>query len=91
MKIIEEIKSDLPKDAEISDISYEGSEIIFYTKNKEFFNNSSSLIKKIVGKIKKRIEIRADPKIVMNEEKTIDYIKKIVPKDAGIREIYVEP
>jgi len=89
--IIDAIKEDLPKNAMISDISYEGSEIILYTKNKEFFNNSTDLIKKIVGKIKKRIEVRADRSIVMDEEDTIALIKKLIPEEAGVKDIYFEP
>jgi len=90
-EIIEAIKPDLPRDAKISDISYEGSEIILYTKNKEFFKESTDLIKSIVNKIKKRIEVRADPSIVADEEKTKEFIRKIVPQDAGIKDIYFEP
>jgi KH/beta-lactamase-domain protein len=89
--ILDIIKEDLPKNAMISDVSYEGSEIILYTKNKEFFNDSTELIKKIVNKVKKRIEVRADPSIVAKEEKTIELIKKTVPQEAGIKDIYFEP
>ena len=89
--IIDAIKEDLPKTAMISDISYEGSEIILYTKNKEFFNSSTDLIKKIVNKVKKRIEVRADRSIVMDEEKTIALIKKLIPEEAGVKDIYFEP
>jgi len=89
--ILDTIKEDLPKNAMISDVSYEGSEIILYTKNKEFFKDSTAIIKKIVNKIKKRIEVRADPSIVAKEEKTEELIKKIVPKEAGIKDIYFEP
>ncbi len=91
MSIIDDIKAELPKTAMISESCYEGSEIIFYTKDKEFFRTSSPLIKKIVNKFKKRIEIRADPGIVMDEEKTIELIKSTVPNDAGIKDIYFEP
>jgi len=91
MAILDEIKSQLPKDAMISEVCYEGSEIILYTKNKEFFRNSTQLIKKIVNKIKKRIEVRADPSIVLEEEKTADMIKRTVPADAGIKDVYFEP
>lgn len=45
-KIIDEIKESIPKEAKISDISYEGSEIIVYTKNKEFFKTSTDLIRR---------------------------------------------
>ncbi len=91
MTMIDEIKKELPKEAEISDSSYEGSEIIFYTRNKEFFRTSSDMIRKIVRNIKKRVEVRADPSIVMEEEKTTEFIKDTVPKDAGIKDIYFEP
>ncbi len=89
--IIDIIKEDLPKNAMISDASYEGSEIILYTKSKTFFNDSTDLIKKIVNKVKKRIEVRADKSIVMEEEKTVQLIKKMVPEEAVIKDIYFEP
>ena len=89
--ILDKIKEDIPKSAAISDISYEGSEIILYTTNKEFFRHSTDLIKRIVNKVKKRIEVRCDPGIVMDEEKTVEYIRKNVPEDAGIKDIYFEP
>jgi uncharacterized protein len=89
--ILEDIKNELPKNAMISDVCYEGSEIILYTKNKEFFTSSTDMIKKIVGKVKKRIEVRADPSIIADEEKTIEIIKETVPKEAGIKDIYFEP
>ncbi len=91
MTILDDIKSELPKSSNISEVCYEGSEIIFYTKDKEFFKNSTSLIKKIVNKIKKRIEVRADPSILVEEEKTKEMIKDIVPKEAGVKDIYFEP
>ncbi|MEM7819374.1 MAG: beta-CASP ribonuclease aCPSF1 [Candidatus Aenigmatarchaeota archaeon] len=89
--ILDEIKEELPKNASITDISYEGSEIILYTKNREFFKHSTDLIKKIVNKVKKRIEVRADPSIVMSEEKALETVKKIIPQEAGIKDIYFEP
>ncbi len=89
--IIDTIREELPKTAQITDISYEGSEIILYTKNKEFFNDSTDLIKKIVNKVKKRIEVRADRSIALDEEKTTQLIKKLIPEEAGVKDIYFEP
>ena len=51
MSIIETIKAELPAKAMITDISFEGSEIILYTKNKEFFTNFFPIVKKIVNQI----------------------------------------
>lgn len=89
--VIDEIKQAIPKTAQITDISYEGSEIILYTKNKEFFRTCTSLIKSIVNKVKKRIEVRADTSILQGEEETKEFIKNTVPQDAGIKDIYFEP
>ena len=89
--IIDTIQEELPKTAQITDISYEGSEIILYTKNKEFFNDSSDLIRKIVNKVKKRIQVRADRSIALDEEKTIEIIKKLIPPEAVVKDIYFEP
>lgn len=91
MEIMEQIKENIPKSAEISDISFEGCEIILYTTSKDFFRNSSDLIRSLVNKIKKRVEVRADPELVVEEEKTLEFIRNTVPKEAGIRDIYFEP
>jgi KH/beta-lactamase-domain protein len=89
--VIEAIKEELPKNAGITETLYEGSEIILYTDNKEFFNSSGDLIRKIVNKVKKRIEVRADPSIIMDPEKTVEFIKKHLPAEAGVKDIYFEP
>ncbi len=89
--VIESILEELPKNAEITEALYEGSEVILYTESKEFFKNSTDLIKKIVNKVKKRIEVRADPSIVLNEEKTLEIVKELIPKDAGVKDVYFEP
>ncbi|OYT56419.1 MAG: hypothetical protein B6U68_03440 [Candidatus Aenigmarchaeota archaeon ex4484_14] len=91
MTILEEIKEGLPKDAMISEVLYEASEIILYTQNKEFFRNSTKPIKKIVDKIKKRIEVRADPSIIKDPEQCKKTINEIIPKEAGVKDIYFEP
>ena len=69
-EILKEISKELPKDADVSDISFEGANIVIYTKNREFFANNNGTIKGIVDKIKKRVELRADPSILLDEEKT---------------------
>src|SRR3989338_3679750 len=88
--VMEMIKEDIPKNAMITEVTYEGCEIILYTKSKEFFNSSLDLIKSIVNKVKKRVQIRADEKILLDEKETEEFIKENVPKEAGIKDIYFE-
>jgi len=89
--VLDVIKENIPKTAMITEVTYEGCEIILYTKSREFFNSSLELIKSIVNKVKKRVQIRADEKILLDEEKTEAFIKENVAKEAGIKDIYFEP
>ena len=91
MNILKELEKSLPQDAEISEIKFEASELVLYTKNQEFFKNSEDLIKQIVSNMKKRIEVRPDLSITMDPEKTKEYILKTVSEEAGIKQIYFEP
>jgi KH/beta-lactamase-domain protein len=71
----------------ITEASFEGANIVLYTNNENFFKSGGREIKEIVDEIKKRIELRADNKIILDKEKTEEEIKRIVPKDSGITEI----
>ena len=73
--IIKEILNKLPAE-KISDACFEGSNIVLYTKDKDFFLNNNGIIKDIVNEIKKRIELRPDPSITMEVEKAKELIKQ---------------
>jgi len=88
--IIDEILSDLPKD-KISDAGFEGANIVLYTKDKKFFLDNNGIIKEIVDKIKKRIELRPDPAITLELEKAEQEIRKIIPEEAVLSNILFEP
>jgi len=68
----------------IKEASFEGANIVLYTDNEKFFKEGESKIKEIVEQIKKRIELRADQKILPDKEKAEDEIKNIVPQEAEI-------
>jgi len=89
--LFEKVKSNLPKEAEISDIKYEGCEIVLYTKSKDFFASDSMLIKNLVTSLKKRIILRPDPSICIDSEKATEIIKKLIPEEAGLKDLDFEP
>lgn len=91
MNILKELREKLPSDANISEVKFEGSQIVLYTKNPEFFKKSEEQVKAIVKELKKRIEIRPDISICMDPEEAKKKISEIVPEEAGIQEIYFEP
>ncbi len=90
MEILEKLKEIFPKGS-ISKIELEASEIIVYTKNKEFFLNYEPYVKEAVSQLKKRIEVRAEKELLMEKSETKKKIQEIVPKEAQINKIYFEP
>ncbi len=91
MKELEELKKEFPEDAMISEACYEGSNIVFYTKNREFFLNNDKVVRELVSKLRKRIEIRPASTITSDPEKAKKSIEKIIPKEAGLSEIVFQP
>ena len=74
----------------ITEANFEGANIVLYTNNEKFFKEGESQIKELVDELKKRIELRADQKILLSEEKTKEEITKIVPKEAEITNIIID-
>ena len=88
--IIEEILKKIPAN-KISEAGFEGANIVLYTKDSEFFYKSSNLIREIVKDIKKRVELRCDPEITLDKEKSEKKIRKILPDVAGISNVIFDP
>ena len=80
--ILKSILSKLPKS--INDASFEGANIVLYTYDRDFFQNSNRAIREIVKEIKKRVELRADEKILLGQEETEKIVRDVVPKEAEI-------
>jgi len=85
MDILKNIKDRLV--SKITDASFEGANIVLYTDNEKFFKEGESRIKEIVNDIKKRVELRADQKILKDKEETEKIIKEIVPAEAEITDV----
>lgn len=88
--ILKEITKKMPKD-KISDASFEGANIVLYTKDKDFFFDNKGIIREVVNEFKKRIELRPDPSITLDMEKTEKKIKEIMPEEAKVEDIIFDP
>lgn len=89
-EITKEILKYIPE-GKISDVNFESANIVLYTKKKDFFLDNGGIIKGIVDQIKKRIELRPDPSICMEQEKAEKTIKKIIPEEAKLGSIIFDP
>lgn len=86
----EELSTQLPGNAQITEVLFEGANLVLYTKSEDFFVTCTDKIKEIAKKMKKRIEVRPDTSILMDPELAEKKIKKIVPEEAGITDLSFE-
>jgi len=85
MDILKSIEEKLP--GKVNEASFEGANIVLYTDNENFFKDDNGKIREIVNEIKKRVELRADQKILMEQEKAEAKIREIIPQEAEITKI----
>lgn len=84
--ILKTIEKELPKGI-ISSTIFEGANIVVYTSDPTFLREGDSEIKRIVGLIKKRVELRADSKTLMEKTKAEEKIREIIPAEAELEHI----
>ncbi len=77
VKLLDEIIKELPED-KISSVEFEAANIVIYTKSKDFLFTGRPLIKNIVTKFKKRIELRADNTLLLDVNQTKEEVTKIL-------------
>jgi len=81
-QIKQEVIKRAPGNAVITDVQFEGPEVVIYAKNPEIFTNF--FIKELARDLKKRIAIRPDPSVLLDPEIAKKKILEIVPDDAEI-------
>ncbi|GIU72250.1 MAG: hypothetical protein KatS3mg003_1729 [Candidatus Nitrosocaldaceae archaeon] len=88
--IMNVILQNIPSEAAVTKIEYEGPRIAIYTNNPRYLMENNEIISNMVGTIKKRIVIRTDPSIRKNEEDARNIILEMIPKDAEIKSTFFD-
>ena len=91
MKINQQILENIPKEAEITRIEFEGPALAVYTKKPEILIEQSYIISSIVGLIRKRIVVRSDPAVRLREKDAERVVSEIVPQEAEITGVSFDP
>jgi len=86
-EVKETINSIVPGSAEITSIDLEGPEVAIYTKKPQAFHENEDYIKNIAFQLKKKVNIRSDKSLLVDQKETKELIAKIVPEDAQITDI----
>ncbi len=85
------ILENLPKEAEITRIEFEGPRVAIYVKNVTLLLEQSYIVTDIVNLLHKRIVIRSDPSIRLTEKDAEGMIHKLLPQEAEVVSIYFDP
>ncbi len=87
-KVRRSIKETVPNEITINSIEFEGSVVVIYTTNVDVFAKNNKLVRSLAHKVRRRIEIRPDPSILVDIERAKRIIKKTVPEEADIKDIW---
>ncbi|AQL41920.1 hypothetical protein BV210_03960 [Halorientalis sp. IM1011] len=82
-----EIVSEVPEDISISDVQYEGPELVVYTRDPKKFAQNGDLIRQLASQLRKRITVRPDPDVLSVPDKAREQIMEVTPEEAGITDL----
>ncbi|SDF14465.1 beta-CASP ribonuclease aCPSF1 [Halorientalis regularis] len=82
-----EIVSEVPDDISISDVQYEGPELVVYTRDPKKFAQNGDLIRQLASQLRKRITVRPDPDVLSVPDKAREQIMDVTPEEAGITDL----
>lgn len=84
----ETINWKVPHGVTVTDVEYEGPEMVIYTDDPKRFAEEQDLIRTLARDLRKRIVVR--PNILGDTEQAYDMIKSVVPDGAGITDIFFD-
>ena len=82
------INQKVPRGITMTDVEYEGPEMVIYTDDPKRFAEEQDLIRTLARDLRKRIVVR--PNILDDTEQAYDMIKSVVPESAGITDIFFD-
>ncbi|MCW4044850.1 MAG: beta-CASP ribonuclease aCPSF1 [Candidatus Bathyarchaeota archaeon] len=91
IEITQYILQHVPIEAEVTRIEYEGPMLSVYAKKPEVLVDQSSIVAEIVGVIRKRIVIRPDPSVRLQETEAEKITRELIAPEAEITDIHFDP
>ena len=91
IEISQYILEHVPIEAEVTRIEYEGSMLSVYAKKPEVLLEQSNIIAEIVSVIRKRIVIRPDPSVRLQETEAEKITRELISPEAEITDINFDP
>jgi KH/beta-lactamase-domain protein len=84
----DKINRKVPAGINVSEVEFEGPELVIYTDDPKKFADQADLIKVLARDLRKRIVVR--PNVLEDPERAADQIKGVVPENAGITDMFFD-
>ncbi|SFS01435.1 hypothetical protein SAMN05216559_2498 [Halomicrobium zhouii] len=81
------IADEVPNRISISDVKYEGPELVIYTRDPREFASDGDLIRRLASKLRKRITVRPDPEVLSPADQAREEISDVIPEEAGVTDL----
>jgi uncharacterized protein len=85
----DKINGKVPHGISVSEVEFEGPELVIYTDDPKRFADEPDLIKTLARDLRKRIVIR--PTVLEDPERAATEIRGVVPENAGITDFFFDP
>ena len=77
----------VPREITISDVTYEGPELVIYTRDPKQFARNGDLVRELASELRKRITVRPDPDVLTPPSRAEEEIRSVVPDEAEIADM----
>ncbi len=85
----DKINGKVPHGISVSEVEFEGPELVIYTDDPKRFADEPDLIKTLARDLRKRIVVR--PTVLEDPERAATEIRSVVPENAGITDLFFDP
>ena len=92
---LEEIQStierEIPNEITITEVRYEGPELVVYTRDPKRFASDGNLVRQLASTLRKRITVRPDPGVLPPAGRAREQVLSVIPEEAGVTDLDFHP
>jgi len=81
------IEREVPSDVTITEVTYEGPELVIYTRDPKRFARDGDLVRQLASKLRKRITVRPDPAVLSKPDDARQKVMDVIPEEAGVTDL----
>ena len=85
------VRAVIPPSIDVSGVEFEGALLVIYTKDPDQFAKKENLVRQLAKMLQKRIVVRPDPSVITDTATAETKIKRLIPADAELTNIYFLP